>query len=270
MELCDRTLPSPSQLAALNRQLHEHIRERAEAALRQANTELMQANADLHDEITQRQQVEAQLKTALHQREVRFREVHHRVKNNLQLISSSLSLQSRYIKDPQMLQTFNDTRNRIRSMALIHGVLYQASDFSEVDFSRYMNQLTTHLCHSYGVRANAIVVKTDARGVLLNTEVAVTCGLIVHEFVSNSLKHAFPDDRKGEIHVSMHHKDSQYILTVTDNGIGLPADFTPRTSTSLGFRLVLALANQLNGNLNFESHGETRFTVTFAEDSVRS
>jgi two-component sensor histidine kinase len=264
-------LPSPSQLEALNRQLHEHIRERAraEAALRQANAELMQANADLHDEITQRQQAEAQLKTALHQKDVLFREMHHRVKNNLQIISSLLSLQSRYITDPQMLQTFNDTRNRIRSMALIHGVLDQASDFSRVDFARYMNQLTTHLCNSYGVSAKANIVKTYAQGVLLNTEVAVTCGLIVHEFVSNSLKHAFPDDRKGEIHVYMQHKNSQYILTVTDNGIGLPADFTPQTSKSLGFRLVLALANQLNGNLDFESHGETRFSITFADDSVR-
>jgi two-component sensor histidine kinase len=265
-------LPSPSQLEALNRQLHEHIRERAraEAALRQANAELMQANADLHDEITQRQQAEAQLKTALHQKDVLFREVHHRVKNNLQIISSLLSLQSRYITDPQMLQTFNDTRNRIRSMALIHGVLDQASDFSQVDFSRYMNQLTTHLCNSYGVNAKAIVVKTYVSGVLLNTEVAVACGLIVHELVSNSLKHAFADDRKGEIRVYMHHKNSQYTLTVTDNGIGLPAAFTPQTSKSLGFRLILALANQLNGNLDFESNGETRFSITFADDSVRS
>jgi two-component sensor histidine kinase len=263
-------LPSPSQLKTLNHQLHEHITERAraEVALRQANAELMQANADLHDHITHRQQAEAQLKTALEQKDVLLQEVHHRVKNNLQIISSLLSLQSRYISDPQMLQTFNDTRNRIRSMALIHGVLDQASDFSRVDFARYMHQLTTHLCHSYGVSANALRVKTDAPGVLLNTEVAVTCGLLVHEFVSNSLKHGFPDDRKGEIQVSMHHQDRQYTLSVTDNGIGLPADFTPHTSQSLGFKLVLALTNQLNGTLEFESHGKTRFSITFGDDSV--
>jgi two-component sensor histidine kinase len=115
----------------------------------------------------------------------------------------------------------------------------------------------------------AIVIRTNARELSLNTEVAVPCGLIVHELVSNSLKHAFPNEREGEIRVDMYHKNSQYILTVADNGIGLPADFSPHTSKSLGFKLVLALANQLNGQLDFESHGGTRFSITFAEESVR-
>jgi two-component sensor histidine kinase len=191
------------------------------------------------------------------------------VKNNLQIISSLLSLQSRYINDPQTLQTFNDTRNRIRAMALIHGVLDQSNDFARVDFARYLQQLNTYLCHSYGMNTKAMTIQTHAQDIWLNTEVAGACGLIVHELVSNSLKHGFPDGREGEIHVSMDHKNRQYILTAADNGVGLPAEFNLHTTTSLGFKLVLALANQLSGHLEFESHGGTRFSITFADDSVR-
>jgi two-component sensor histidine kinase len=254
-------------------------RRRAEEALRRAHdelelrirdrtAELTRANTDLHAEVTQRQLTEAQLTTALHQKDVLFREVHHRVKNNLQIISSLLSLQSRYISDPQMLQTFNDTRNRIRAMALIHGVLDQANDFARVDFARYLQQLTTHLYHSYGMNTKAIAMHTHARDIWLNTEVAGACGLIVHELVSNALKHGFPEGRAGVIQVSMEHKHSQYMLTVTDNGVGLPAECNLHTTHSLGFKLVLALANQLSGHLECESHGGTRFRITFADASV--
>jgi two-component sensor histidine kinase len=246
-----------------------HAHDELEMRIRERTAELTRANADLHAEVTQRQHTEAQLTTALHQKDVLFREVHHRVKNNLQIISSLLSLQSRYISDPQTLQTFNDTRNRIRAMALIHGVLDQANDFARVDFARYLQQLTTHLCHSYGMNANAIAIHTHAQAIWLNTEVAGACGLIVHELVSNSLKHGFPDDREGEIYVSMDYTNRQYTLTVTDNGIGLPADFSLHATPSLGFKLILALANQLSGHLEFESHGGTRFSITFADDLVR-
>jgi two-component sensor histidine kinase len=313
-------LPGPAQLAALNGQLREQIREReqaevalrranealeqrvrertaalqganaalrtevlerrkAEAALRQAHgalegrirdrtAELTRANADLHAEVAHRQHTEAQLTTALRQKEVLLREVHHRVKNNLQIMSSLLSLQSRYIRDPQTLRTFTDTGNRIRAMALIHGVLDQAHDFARVDFASYLRQLTTHLGHSYGVPARAVAMHTHARDVWLRTEVAVPCGLIVHELVSNALKHGFPDSRAGAIHVSMAHQNGQYTLTVTDNGIGLPADCDLHTTQSLGFKLVLALANQLSGHLAYASHGGTQFRLTFADDPV--
>jgi two-component sensor histidine kinase len=314
-------LPSPAQLAALNGQLREQIRERAQAevALQQANdaletrvqertaalrdanealrTEvherrkaeealrhaqealerrirdrtaaLTRANTDLHAEVLQRQHTAAQLTTALHQKDVLFREVHHRVKNNLQIMSSLLSLQSRYISDPQTLQTFNDTRNRIRAMALIHGVLDPATDFARVDFARYLQQLTTHLSQAYGVRAHALAIHTQAHNIWLKTDVAVVCGLIVHELVSNALKHGFPEGRDGAIQVSMEHQPRQYRLTVADNGIGLPAAWTLHTATSLGFKLVLALANQLSGHLEVERRGGTRVRLTFADDSVR-
>jgi two-component sensor histidine kinase len=281
-ELEKRVQERTTALRAANEALRTEVIERrkAEEALRQARdeleirisertAELTRANTDLHAEVIQRQRTEAQLTTALHQKDVLFREVHHRVKNNLQIISSLLSLQSRYISDPQTLRTFNDTRNRIRAMALIHGVLDQANDFARVDFARYLQQLNTHLCHSYGMNTKAIAIQTHAQDIWLNTEVAGACGLIVHELVSNSLKHGFPDGHEGEIHVSMDYKNSQYILTVADNGVGLPAEFNLHTTKSLGFKLVLALANQLSGHLEFESHGGTRFSITFADDSVR-
>jgi two-component sensor histidine kinase len=239
-----------------------------ERRIHERTAELTRANTDLHAEVIQRQHTEAQLTTTLHQKDVLFREMHHRVKNNLQIMSSLLSLQSRYISDPQTLQTFNDTRNRIRAMALIHGVLDQAHDFARVDFARYLQQLTTHLYHVYGVSAHAIAIHTQAQNIWLNTDVAVACGLIVHELVSNALKHGFPDGREGAIQVSMDHQHGQYRLTVADNGVGLPAALNLHTTTSLGFKLVLALANQLSGHLEVESHGGTRASLTFADDSV--
>jgi two-component sensor histidine kinase len=245
-----------------------HAHDELEMRIHERTAELTRANTDLHAEVIQRQHTEAQLTTALHQKDVLFREVHHRVKNNLQIISSLLNLQSRYISDPQTLQTFNDTRNRIHAMGLIHGVLDQAHDFARVDFARYLQRLTTHLCHSYGMNTRAIAMHTHAQDIWLNTEVAGACGLIVHELVSNALKHGFPDGREGAIQVSMDHKNRQYRLTVTDNGIGLPAEFSVHTPTSLGFKLVLALANQLSGHLECESHGGTRVRITFADDSV--
>jgi two-component sensor histidine kinase len=133
-----------------------------------------------------------------------------------------------------------------------------------------LQQLTTHLCHSYGMNTRAIAMQTHAQDIWLNTEVAGACGLIVHELVSNALKHGFPDGRAGEIHVSMDHKNGQYILTVTDNGIGLPAAFNLHTTISLGFKLVFALTNQLSGHLGCESRGGTRLSITFADNSVRA
>lgn len=245
-----------------------HAHDALERRIHERTAELTRANTDLHAEVIQRQHTEAQLTTTLHQKDVLFREMHHRVKNNLQIMSSLLSLQSRYISDPQTLQTFNDTRNRIRAMALIHGVLDQAHDFARVDFARYLQQLITHLYHAYGVSAHAIAIHTQAQNIWLNTDVAVACGLIVHELVSNALKHGFPDGREGAIQVSMDHQHGQYRLTVADNGVGLPAALNLHTTTSLGFKLVLALANQLSGHLEVESHGGTRASLTFADDSV--
>jgi two-component sensor histidine kinase len=280
-ELEKRVQERTTALSEANEALRTEVLERrkAEEALRHAHDELemrihertaalTRANTDLHAEVIQRQHTEAQLTTALHQKDVLFREVHHRVKNNLQIISSLLSLQSRYIRDPQTLQTFNDTRNRIRAMALIHGVLDQANDFARVDFARYLQQLTAHLCHSYGMNAQAMAVHTHAQDIWLKTDVAVACGLIVHELVSNALKHGFPEGRAGAIYVSMDHKNRQYRLTVADNGVGLPAEFSLHTTTSLGLKLVLALVNQLSGQIECESHGETRFRITFVDDSV--
>jgi two-component sensor histidine kinase len=281
-ELEKRVQERTKALSEANEALQTEVLERrkAEEALQQAHDELemrirdrtaalTRANADLHAEVLQRQHTEAQLTTALHQKDVLFREVHHRVKNNLQIISSLLSLQSRYISDPQTLQTFNDTRNRIRAMALIHGVLDQAADFARVDFARYLQQLTTHLYYSYGMNTQAIVMQTHAQDIWLNTEVAGACGLIVHELVSNALKHGFPDGRGGAIQVSMDHRNRQYLLTVTDNGIGLPAELNLHTPTSLGFRLVLALVSQLSGHLECQGHGGTQFRITFADNLAR-
>ena len=243
-------LPSPTQLAALNRELAAEIQERrhAEAALVQR---------------------EAELEVALRHREVLLREVHHRVKNNLQMVGSLMRLQARYLTDPLVVETFNAAIQRLQSIALMHSVLDPAHGVVQVDCSRYLAQLLTHLAQAYAVASRAIRLTVEPQGVDLSPEVAVPCGLIVHELVSNALKHAFPAGQPGAVAVSLVREGDRLTLTVGDTGVGLPATVTLATASSLGFRLVRALAEQLDGTLAVDVGGGTRVRLTFAEGGGR-
>jgi two-component system, sensor histidine kinase PdtaS len=216
-------------------------------------------------DVTERMLVEERVKTSLREKEALLKEIHHRVKNNLQVVSSLLGLQSRSVADPETRKMFRESQNRIHSMALLHESLYQSENLSQVNFPDYIRELAAHLFHSYGVAAERIHLRTNLDRLALNLDTAVPCGLIVNELVSNSLKYAFPDGREGEIRIELRElRDGMARLVVADNGIGLRGDLDWTTTKSLGLRLVRTLAQQLGAKIDVVSDPGTEIQLTFA------
>ncbi|MBE0517381.1 MAG: response regulator [Methanophagales archaeon] len=215
----------------------------------------------------ERKCAEKQIKASLREKEILLREIHHRVKNNLQIISSLLYLQSKHIKDAVALDMFRDSQNRIKSMALIHDKLYQFKDLGKIDIAEYIRALATDLFHSYGVEPDGVKLKIDVHEVLLGVDTALPWGLIINELVSNSLKHAFPDGKEGTIRIELLRSVNEhtFILIVSDTGIGFPKDFDFRNTGTLGLQLVITLVEQLNGTIELDRSRGTEFKITFAE-----
>ena len=215
-------------------------------------------------DITERKNAENTIKKSLDEKEVLIREIHHRVKNNMQIISSLLSLQSRSIDDKKTFELFRDSQNRVRSMALIHEKLYQSDNLAEIDFKEYIKNLTTDLIRSYGVTPGTISLSINVNKVSLGVNTAIPCGLIINELLTNSIKHAFPDGKKGKINIELHQiTENEYMLIFNDNGIGLPENFEFKNIKSLGLRLVNSLTDQLNGKIDLEIVNGTKFIITF-------
>jgi PAS domain S-box-containing protein len=221
--------------------------------------------AGVADDVTDSKQGLEQMKMSLHEKEVLLKEIHHRVKNNMQVITSLLSLQSKTIKDEHALSVFQDSQNRVKSMALIHETLYQSKDLSRINFAEYLQKLVAHVSRSYRLRPEAVKVNTYVDDVSLPIDLAVPCGLIINELASNSLKYAFPADKRGEINITFGHAEAQYVLCVSDTGIGLPAGFDPETGKSLGMKLVRMLTEQLCGELECRNGVGTTFEIKFPE-----
>lgn len=225
-----------------------------------------------------RRQAEEQTKASLAEKEVLLKEIHHRVKNNLQVISSLLNLQSGYITDEQSSQMFRESQNRVRSMALIHEKLYQSMDLARIDFAGYVRELADYLFRMYGANSHNIKLEVNVDDVPLDIDTAIPCGLIINELVSNSLKYGFPaetEKRKpesqrarepeGEIRVGLcAGNDGKLILTVSDNGIGFPEDLDFQDTDSLGLQLVNTLTGQLEGDIQLDRKAGTTFNITFA------
>lgn len=215
-------------------------------------------------DITDRKRAEEEIKASLKEKEVLLQEIHHRVKNNIQIISSLLSLQSHYIKDKKYVEMLKESQNRIRSMALIHEKLYQSRNLASIDFDGYVETLVRDLIRSYGVNTAGAAVTTKVENICLNIDTAVPCGLIINELVSNALKHAFPDGRKGEITITFSQSGDTLELAVSDNGVGIPETIDFRNTDSLGLRLVTILAeDQLNGEITLDRCEGTTFRITF-------
>ncbi len=215
-------------------------------------------------DITERKKYEEQIKSSLKEKEVLLSEIHHRVKNNMQIISSLLKLQSDQISDANDLEMIKDSQNRIKSMSLIHEKLYRSKDLSHIDFSDYITDLIRALFRSYGVSSDQIAITVDIKDIMLGIDFAIPCGLIINELVSNSIKHAFHEGTKGEISVSMHKAGEEMLLTVSDNGVGIPDDYNIRDSESLGLKLVSMLSeDQLKGKLDYSITAGTRFNLKF-------
>ncbi|UJB72401.1 PAS domain S-box protein (plasmid) [Acaryochloris sp. 'Moss Beach'] len=220
--------------------------------------------AGMHKDITVRKYREEQIKTSLREKEVMLQEIHHRVKNNLQVISSLLNLQARNVNDPGTLEVIKESQNRVSSMALVHEKLYQSKNLDKINFSEYITDLVNSLTRSYQSQSNQVKIKIDVEHVAFKLDIAIPCGLIINELVSNALKYAFTDSLKPEIKISMHTSVEHEInLVIADNGTGIPENFDWRQSRSLGLRLVSNLTRQLSGNIDLLDHEGTVFNLTF-------
>ena len=214
-------------------------------------------------DVTTRKHAEEQLHASLQEKETLLKEIHHRVKNNLQVISSLLSLQSSYLQDEKAKEIFQNSMDRVKIMANIHTMLYQLEDLSRIDFNGFVRDLAGRLQQSYGTAGSPIQVHTDIADLSMTIETSIPCGLILNELVSNVLKHAFPEGREGEVHISMTTAGDRLVMKVQDNGIGFPAAVDFQKTKSMGLELVNLLVGQINGTIDLQVDGGTTFTITF-------
>lgn len=215
---------------------------------------------------------QASLSQSLREREVLLQEVHHRVKNNLQIISSLISIQARQIDDAAARAALTDCKARVQTIAMIHEGLYQAKDFADVPFSRYARTLAQNIFHASGTPSSRVALELEIEDVALSVDRAIPCGLILNELITNALKHAYPDGRGGVLRVALRKSQEEITLTVSDDGVGIRTGFevlTPGTSGSLGMQLVTTLTEQLEGRLELEHNKGTTFRVTFPAKAER-
>lgn len=215
-------------------------------------------------DITRLKQAEDEIKASLKEKEVLLREVHHRVKNNMQIISSLLNLQKRFVDDEEAINLLQESQNRVKSMAIIHEKLYSSKDFAHINIADYICGLVTGLFNTYGVTDMQIKKVIEVEDIQMGIETAVPLGLIVSELVSNSLKYAFPE-KKGEIKVKIKSEGDKYKLVVADNGVGLSSDFDLENSGTLGLMLVNGLVKQLDGTIEVDTRQGTVFNIGFKE-----
>jgi PAS domain S-box-containing protein len=215
-------------------------------------------------DLSERKQSEKRIQDALQQKDLLLREVHHRVKNNLQVIHSLLDLQALKSKDSELVGMLRDSQNRIRSMSLIHQTLYQSQNFAQVDFQRFLGELLPRLTEAYGSMSSQVKIDIQAHEVKLPINEAIPCGLIVNELVSNALKHGFTDQQKGTIVVDIRPLGDQHVeLSISDDGKGIPEELDLMRTGSLGLQLVNLLTSQLHGQLEIQRAKPTRFALRF-------
>ena len=243
----------------------EETKAQLEIMVRERTKELSLANEELKKEIAQRKSAQEQIHESLKEKIVLLREIHHRVKNNLQIVSSLLNLQAGYISDKKILEVFKESQNRIRSMALIHEKLYQSRDLDKINFSEYIQSLTRDLFRSYQSQVSRIKLNCEAGEVFLEIDQAILCGLIVNELVSNAIKHAFKGRSEGEIFVKLSHDGDLYQILVRDNGIGFPENLDIENTDSLGLQLVSSLTLQMSGTIQIDSEDGTEIRINFKE-----
>jgi len=220
----------------------------------------------LQAELSDRKQAEANLKISLKEKEILLKEIHHRVKNNLCVVASLLELQSNTVADAQLAKMFEESQNRLYSMALIHEKLYRSTNLAQINFGEYLEDLVTNLFHSYNISDKRIQLRVLAEPIALNLETATPCGLIANELVSNTLKHAFPDGANGTVSVECYQTgDREIHLFVKDNGIGFPQNLDFRKTNSMGFQVVCTLTEQLEGTIELSRQIGTAFHLIFNE-----
>jgi two-component sensor histidine kinase/sensor domain CHASE-containing protein len=246
------------------------IQEGLETRVRLRTADLTAVNEKLEQEVLERKRAEEKIKGSLKEKEMLLKEIHHRVKNNLQVVSSMLKIQSEYSQDKKTVDMFQESQNRVRSIALIHEMLYQSENLSKIDFSEYIQPITTNLMRTYGVDPIRIKLNINVKDVFMDLDRAIPCGLIINELFSNVLKHAFPEGRQGEVLIDLFQESSQeFTLLIKDNGVGLPIGMDFKNTDSLGLQLVNALVDQLGGAIVFEGRVGTTFRITFHNTEIR-
>ncbi|MBF0487460.1 MAG: DUF3365 domain-containing protein [Nitrospirae bacterium] len=222
-------------------------------------------------DITAHKKMENQINASLREKVILIREIHHRVKNNMQIIISLLNIQSGLIKDPADAEMFNETKNRILAMSLVHERLHQSETLADIDFADYVGKLSRGLFRSYGVNTSRIALKVDIPTLSIGVDMAVSCGLVLNELLSNSLKYAFKGGRSGEIGIAASCYGGEYSIDIWDDGAGLPESVGLRDNETLGLQLVVSIVgNQLRGTVTLIREKGTRFRITFSEARSRS
>jgi len=270
-------LSANEELAKVNAALSSEISERMQAEaevnayrdqlenlVRERTVELAKTNSSLKAEIAERQRAEEKVRASLREKEILLKEIHHRVKNNLQIISSLLELQCAYIHDEQALRFFRESQDRIKAMALVHERLYASTDLASICVCEYLESLASHLMLTYGKDPGRITLAFESEKFCLGIEEAIPCGLIVNELISNSLKHAFPGGTTGAITVNCRIADEgMIVLSVGDDGVGFPSGLDFRQTETLGLQIVNILTQQLNGTIHLRNDGGAMFTIRF-------
>ncbi len=224
------------------------------------------------EHLVQRKQAEEQINIALAEKETLLRELYHRTRNNMQLISSILSLHAANSQHPEVLELARTVEHKIRAMALVHEKLYQSHDLSRIDLRDYFQELSHLLMDSYELSSHRVTLVVEAEPIHVLLDIAIPCGLILNELMSNALKHAFPDGRPGEIHLRLRKTaDGEIELHFSDNGVGIPTDCDLRARKSIGFRTIFALAeHQLHGIIEIETRQGLAIRFRFEENLYRA
>ncbi|MFA5267452.1 MAG: histidine kinase dimerization/phosphoacceptor domain -containing protein [Methanoregula sp.] len=238
-------------------QLEEEIAER-----KRAEERLLRFNEKLENGVAERT---AQLNKSLHEKELLLKEIHHRVKNNLQIVASLLNIQSRQITDPAVLAMIAESQNRVKAMALVHEKLYRSDDISSIDIADYVKFMGTGLIKFYGITSSQVRLEVDMPGIRFDINRAIPLGLIINELLSNALKHAFPAGRIGKITVTGDRNGKAIRILVRDDGAGIPASFDWKNTESLGLHLVNSLTDQISGTIELDRSSGTKFIITVPE-----
>ena len=218
----------------------------------------------LRDDLRKSQVEQEQLRTAVNEKDTLLREFHHRIKNNLQVISGLLNIQSLHMSDVPAREALRESQDRIRAIAIMHESIYRSPDLISINMDEYIRTLMEKLFEAYKVDPESITLEMDLDGVNLPVATAVPCGLIINEIATNSLKYAFPDGRRGRMALSFHQQDGdEYKMTISDDGIGFPEETEPGSTGSLGLKLVLAMAEQLSARVDMTTTGGASFIFVF-------
>jgi len=226
---------------------------------------LKRFNEELEEKVKARTE---ELNASLEEKIVLLREVHHRVKNNLQILISLLNLQSRTITDPQVIAALKESTQRIRAMSMVHEKLYMGSDLAHIDFISYLSSLATSQVAFYEMGPGKVTLETTGENSMLDINTAIPLGLVMNELVSNALKHAFPGDRKGTIRIDARQMEGRLEISIADDGVGLPEGFDWKTAPTLGLRLVNILIEQLSGTIECKKGKGTTFIISVHRENA--